>query len=117
MDRLKKDIPKYISLTSPEREWWQEFLNDTEKSILTEVRVPTSWPFDRVLAISKRCPRVNPEVENVPEQLKEMHSAETRKIPEVCYNVHVCIRYRTYQCSSTAFKRACRVSCRILGLG
>ena len=91
IEQLRHDIPKYNALSEGDKQWWLQFLEETESSLNSTVSVCSTWPLGELLDITESHPRVQLNVEHASEQLQQLHQS-TKKTHVVCL-IH------NYRCS------------------
>ena len=75
IEQLRHDIPKYNALSEGDKQWWLQFLEETESGLNSTVSTCSTWPLEELLDITKSHPRVQLNVEHASEQLQQLHQS------------------------------------------
>ena len=96
VEQLRHDIPKYNAPLECDKQWWLQFLEQTESSLNSTVSTCSTWPLEELLEITKSHPRVQLNVEHASERLQQLHQS-TKKTHVVCL-IHKCSNIIVYRC-------------------
>jgi hypothetical protein len=106
MERLRKDIPKFLNnsrmITTEAKEWWNDFLASALDTYSSEIEKPATWLLDELrllkfgnytASLQQQTPSEldndNQETHEVPDgaalEVLELVSTQLEEIPEVQY--------------------------------